>query len=92
MYNSNVKVKLNVSKALKDLNKQYHRNYTLQDVANEIGVSRETLSRLTSFSAFNIIYAVASCLYQYFPEYNDTYWNFEVYVMLLSLDDYSFIL
>lgn len=92
MYNSNVKVKLNVSKALKDLNKQYHRNFTLQDVANEICVSRETLSRLTTFSAFNILYGVASCLYQYYPEYNNGYWNFDIYVMLLSVDDCTFIL
>lgn len=91
MYNPNEKVKLNVSKALKDLNKQYHRNYTVQDVANEIGVSRETLSRLTTSSAFNIIYAVATCLYEFYPERTEN-WNLSTYIELLAWDDNSFIL
>lgn len=91
MYNPNEKIKLNVSKAIKYLNKQYHRNYTVQDLANEIGVSRETLSRLTTSSAFNIIYSVASCLYEFYPEHTEN-WNLSTYIELLAWDDISFIL
>ena len=64
MYEPKEKIKFNVSKSLKDLNKRYHRNYTVQDIADFVGVSRETISRLSSFSGFNLVYAVASCLYE----------------------------
>lgn len=92
MYNPNEKVKLNVSKAIKDLNKQYHRNYTMQDLANEIGVSREALSRLTSYSAFNLIYAVASCLYEFYSLDSGAEWNLVHYIEIMAWDDNSFIL
>lgn len=91
MYNPNDKIKLNVSGCLKDLNKRYHRNYTVQDVANVVGVSRETLSRLTTYSAFNLVYAVASCIYEFYPEHSE-YWNLATYIELLAYDDCSFIL
>lgn len=86
MYNPNEIVKFNVSRALKNLNKQFHRNYTLQDVADRIGVSRESLSRLSSKSSFSTIYAIASCLYELYPDYSEC-WNFSEFVMLLSNDN-----
>lgn len=91
MYEPKDKIKLNVSGCLKDLNKRYHRNYTVQDVANVVGVSRETLSRLTTYSAFNLVYAVALCIYEFYPEYSE-YWNLATYIELLAYDDCSFIL
>lgn len=90
MYNPNETVKLNVSRALKSLNKEFRRNYTVQDVADRVGVSRETLSRLSTKSSFSLIYSVASCIYELYPDYSE-YWNFSEFVMLLS-DDNSFIL
>lgn len=90
MYNPNEIVKFNVSRALKNLNKQFHRNYTLQDVAERICVSRESLSRLSSKSSFSTIYAIASCLYELYPDYSEC-WNFSEFVMLLS-DDNAFLL
>lgn len=90
MYNPNETVKLNVSRALKNLNKLYRRNYTLQDVAERVGVSRESLSRLSTNSSFSTIYAVASCIYELYPDYSE-YWNLSEFVMLLS-DDNSFVL
>ena len=90
MYNPKEIVKLNVSRALKSLNKDFRRNYTVQDVADRVGVSRETLSRLSTKSSFSLIYSVASCIYELYPDYSE-YWNFSEFVMLLS-DDNSFIL
>lgn len=92
MYEPSEKIKLNVSKCLKDLNKMYHRNYTVQDVADRIGVSRETLSRLSTSSSFSLVYGVANCLYEYYPEYNQGYWNMTTYIQLLNLDDHKFLL
>lgn len=91
MYEPKEKIKLNVSACLKDLNRMYHRNYTVQDVADFVGVSRETLSRLTTFSGFNLVYAVASCIYEFYPEYSE-YWNLATYIELLANDDLRFIL
>lgn len=90
MYNPKEIVKLNVSRALKSLNKDFHRNYTVQDVADRVGVSRETLSRLSTKSSFSLIYSVASCFYDLYPERFEC-WNFSEFVMLLS-DDNSFLL
>lgn len=90
MYNPKEIFKLNVSRALKSLNKDFRRNYTVQDVADRVGVSRETLSRLSTKSSFSLIYSVASCIYELYPDYSE-YWNFSEFVMLLS-DDNSFIL
>ena len=90
MYNPNETVKLNVSRALKSLNKEFRRNYTVQDVADRVGVSRETLSRLSTKSSFSLIYSVAFCIYELYPDYSE-YWDFSKFVMLLS-DDNSFIL
>ena len=91
MYNPNEKIKLSVSACLKSLNKIYHKNYTVQDVANYVGVSRESLSRLTTHSAFNFVYAVASCIYEFYPEYTE-YWNLATYIELLAYDNRYFIL
>lgn len=91
MYQPNEKIKLTVSACLKDLNKRYHKNYTLQDVADYVGVSRETLSRLTTFSAFNLIYAVASCIYEFYPEHS-CHWDLTTYIELLAYDDLRLIL
>lgn len=92
MYDGKTKVKFEISKNLKGLNHRYHRNYTLQDIANRVGVSRETLSRMTSSSPFNLVYSVASCLYDFYPEYNDGDWDFSYYANLLAWDDLSFII
>lgn len=91
MYNPNEIVKFNVSGVLKDLNRRYHRNYTVKDVADRVGVTRETISRLTTKSAFSLIYSVAGCIYDLYPEYSE-YWNFADFVQLLAYDDHSFIL
>lgn len=92
MYDPSEKVKFNISGCLKDLNKRYHRNYTLQDVASTVGVSRETLSRMSTSSSFSLVYSVAECLYQFYPDYNSGCWNFVTYAELLSWDDLSFLL
>ena len=91
MYNPNEKVKFNISKCLKDLNKKYHKNYTLQDLANDIKVSRETLSRVSSDSSFSLIYKIASQVYYYYtPDIGG--WEFTRYVEFLAFDEHSFIL
>lgn len=91
MYNPNEKIKLSVSSCLKSLNKIHHKNYTVQDVADYVGVSRESLSRLTTHSSFNLVYAVASCIYEFYPEHTE-YWNLSTYIELLAYDNRYFLL
>lgn len=92
MWDSKDVIKFSVSGCLKDLNKRFHRNYTLMDIAEKVGVSRETLSRLTTNSSFSLCYAVAHCLYEFYPEYNENEWNFDMFMELLAYDDCSFFL
>lgn len=91
MYNPNELVRFNVSSVLKDLNKRYRRNYTLKDIADKVGVSRETISRLSTKSSFCLVYAVALSIYEFYPEYSEC-WNFSDFAHLLASDDYSFLL
>ena len=84
------KTKFELSKALKKMNKEYRRNYTVQDVANEVNVTRESLSRMTNDSSFRLIYNVCECLYNYYPEYCDEF-NFTKICLLLTNDDYFWI-
>lgn len=86
------KVKFEVSKCLKRFNKEYRRNYTVQDVAEKVGVSRETISRLSSDSSFSLVYAVASCIYDFYPEKNEGNWSFSYFVEYLAWDNLSFML
>lgn len=86
------KVKLEVSKCLKRFNKEYRRNYTVQDIADMVGVSRETISRMSSDSAFSLVYAVASCIYELYPELNNGEWNLAYFVEYLAWDNYAFVL
>lgn len=94
MYNPQVdgKVKFEVSNCLKRLNKDYHRNYTVQDIANMVGVSRETISRMTTDSSFSLVYSVASCIYELYPEINDFEWNMGKFIEFLVWDNHSFLL
>lgn len=91
MYDPTKIIKFNVSGVLKDLNRCYHRNYTVKDVADRVGVTRETLSRLSTKSAFSLVYSVAVCIYELYPDYSE-YWNFAEFIQLLAYDDHSFIL
>lgn len=86
------KVKLEVSKCLKLMNKEYRRNYTVQDVADAVGVSRETISRMTTESSFSLVHAVASCIYEFYPESNGGTWNLSTYIEYLAWDNHGFIL
>lgn len=86
------KVKFEVSKCLKRFNKEYRKNYTVQDVAEKVGVSRETISRLSSDSSFSLVYAVASCIYDFYPEKNGGNWNFAYFVEYLAWDNHAFLL
>lgn len=92
MYNPKEKVKFSISKSMKDLNRRYRRNYTLNDVALSVGLSRETMSRMTTDSPFSQVYAVAMCLYEFYPEYNDNLWDFCKYANLLCYEDCSFMM
>lgn len=74
------KAKLEVSKCMKEFNKKYHRNYTMQDLAEELGVSRESLSRLSTDSAFSFVYSVAYGLHKLYPEANKGVWDFALFV------------
>lgn len=59
-YEKKVKTVFNVSGALQVLNKVYHKRYKLVDLSDAIGVSPDTLSRLSEGSQFCIVYKVAS--------------------------------
>lgn len=85
------KTGLKVSLALKDLNKQFRRNYTVSDVAEKVGVSRETLSRLTTDSSFRLIYNVCEVLYDFYPEMNGGSFNFSVICLKMSDDRYFWV-
>lgn len=86
------KIKLEVSKCLKRFNKEYHRNYTLADVAEKVGISREAMSRVTTDSSFALIYDIASCIYEFYPEANCGNWDLSTFVEYLAWDNNYFIL
>lgn len=92
MYEPSKPTKFNISASIKLLNKQYRRNYTLQDFADNMHCSRESLSRISAKSAFSTVYAVVLCFYSFYPEYNYGCWDFCKYAQLLAIDDHSFIL
>lgn len=76
--------KLSVAFVVKELNETYHRNWTLADVASRVGVSRETLSRLSSDSKISVVYAVAKVLYALYPESGEGFY-FDEWLSLMCL-------
>ena len=91
MYNGE-KIKLNVSGALKIMNNNYRRNYTTKDIAERVGVSRETLSRLTTSSPFSEVYLIAREIYEiYAPDTMEDF-NLQKYIELMQYFNNDFIL
>lgn len=58
--------KLYVSKTLKYYNRKYHRNYTLDDLADLCNTSRQTLVRLSGGSNFDLVKRVIYGIYDFF--------------------------
>lgn len=84
------KVKLEVSKCLKEFNKRYCRNYTMQDLADRLGVSREALSRASSDSSFSFVYRVAHGIHELYPEVNNGAWDFCLFMEHLFWESHDF--
>lgn len=84
------KAKLEVSKCIKELNRRYRRNYTMQDLAEKIGVSREALSRATTDSAFSFVYKIAYGLYELYPESGYNGWDFNLYMEYLLWENHEY--
>lgn len=72
------KKKLNVSNCLKYYNYTFHRNYTVSDVADCVGCSRETLQRLTTFSSYALVSVVIDIIYRlYLDDFTVYYCSLE---------------
>ena len=84
------KVKLEISKCLKDFNAKYHRAYTLQDLAEKIGVNRETLSRASSESSFAFVYQVVRGIYELYSAEEDIIWDFGFFMEKLLWENHDF--
>lgn len=84
--------KFDISSCLKQLNRDYHRNYTMADLAEKVGVSRETMSRLTTDSKFSIIYTTAQEIFNFYPDMTeDGYFSFREVMMYMCDSDNFFI-
>lgn len=85
-YDKKVKTVFNVSGAIHVLNKVYHKSYKLVDLAYAIGVSTDTICRLSEGSQFCIVYNIAYQLYLWYP---DLYpgWSFEFYLKTFCICD-----
>lgn len=84
--------KFDISSCLKRLNRDYHHNYTMADLAEKVGVSRETLSRLTTDSKFSIIYTTAQEIFNFYPDMtSDGHFSFREVMMYMCDSDYFFI-
>lgn len=87
----NERHKFDISVCLKQLNREYHRNYTMADLAKKIGVTRETLSRLTTDSKFSVVYDTAQAIFEFYPEMtSDGFFSFRE-VLLFMTDDYFIV-
>ena len=85
----NERHKFDISACLKQSNRKYHRNYTVADLAENVGVSRETLTRLTTDSKFSVVYDTAQEIFNLYPEMLDGYFSFrEVLLCMCSEDDF----
>lgn len=58
--------KLYVSKTLKYYNSKYCRNFTLDDLADVCLTSRQTLSRLSGASGFDLVKRVIYAIYGFY--------------------------
>lgn len=79
-----------VSEALHKFNKQYDKAYRVVDLAAAVGVSPDTISRLSIGSQFYIVYKIAYQLYLWYPDFSPS-WSFEAYLstFLLLSDDFK---
>ena len=84
------KAKLEVSKCLKEFNRRYRKNYTMQDLADGIGVSREALSRATTDSSFSFVYRIARGLYELYPEVGYDGWDFALFMEYLLWENHEY--
>lgn len=55
-----------VSKTLKYYNQLYYRNYTLDDLADSVSTTRQTLVRLSGASSFDLVRRVVFSIYGFY--------------------------
>ena len=88
----NERHKFDISACLKHFNRKYHRNYTVAELAKNVGVSRETLTRLTTDSKFSLVYDAAQEIFNFYPEMtSDGFFSFRD-VLLYMCDDDCFMI
>lgn len=84
----NEKYSFSVARALKKLNKEYKKDYTVADVAEKCGLSKGILSRLTTDSKFSVLYTVTKEIYNLYLEYqNKTGKDYVIEDILLMMND-----
>ena len=91
MYNGE-KIKLSVSGALKIMNHNHRRNYTTKDIAERTGITRETLSRITTKSPFSEVYLIAREIYELYADDTKEDFNLQKYIELMQYFNDNFIL
>lgn len=85
------KLTLSVSGALRQLNLDYGTRYVVSDIASFCNCSVQSLYRLSTDSPFSLIYSVCEALFTYYPDYNDCYFDFSKYCLLLSDDPFFYL-
>ena len=84
--------KFDIASCLKQLNHDYHHSYTMTDLAKNVGVSRETLSRLSTDSKFSIVYTTAQEIFNFYPDMtSDGFFSFREVLMRMCDSDYFYI-
>ena len=84
--------KFDIATCLKQLNREYHQNYTLEDLAKKVDVTYEALSQLSTDSKFSIVYTTAEELFNFYPEItSDGDFSFREVLMRMCDSDYFYI-
>lgn len=84
--------KFDIAACLNQLNRKYHKNYTLEDLAEKIGVTAETLNQLSTDSKFNILYTTALEIFDLYPNItSDGDFSFREVLMQMCDSDYFYI-
>lgn len=84
--------KFDIAACLNQLNREYHQNYTLEDLSKKIGVTAETLNQLSTEGKFCILYTTALEIFDLYPSItSDGNFSFQEILMHMCASDYFYI-
>ena len=84
--------KFDIATCLKQLNREYHQSYTLEDLAKKMNATCEALSQLSTDSKFSIVYTTAEEIFNFYPEMtSDRNFSFREVLMRMCDSDYFYI-